>query len=123
NQIPAHTYTGFGMDNLATHVDYFEFQYTTGDIPVQSVWSQTTGQQYQIHRSVWGYYDGHDPELTYYHNPFNGSPSVSWLDTLTLDRVGVHRARTWAFSPHASPANNRGFSLLGAKSDTSDTGG
>jgi len=93
--IPAHTQVAFGKDETATALDYVNWTYSTGDIPVTKVTSPKTGLSYQVYRSASGFYNSHDPEST-----FMTSPSY-WMNTLTFDRVGINPAYTWAFSPLA----------------------
>ncbi len=129
NQIPAHTHTGFGKDELATYVDYVQFKYTTSDIPVTSVTSPKTGKSYQIFRSMNSFYDNHDPERTYWprqymdYPPTDGVPSrIYWHNTLTIDEAGKLNAYTWAYSPHAA-GRYQGFSLLGSRQNHPDLSG
>jgi len=118
-QIPPHTYTGFGKDEVATYVDFVPFQYTAGDIPVTSATSPKTGKSYDIFRSFGSWFQNHDPEDTYHSQPYEtynrpGFPSIIyWNDTLTFDEHGKLAAFTWAFSPNVLPTSYQGYAMNG----------
>lgn len=106
SQIPAHTQTAFGKDDVATSVDYVNFVYSTGDISKTEVVSPKTGNRFHIHRSAGSYYGDHDPESASY------ASDAGWMNTLTLDLVGGVKY-TWSFSPNRAMALQRGFAMGG----------
>lgn len=102
-QIPAHTQVGFGMDNNPTYIDFVNFRYTTGNIPVSAVTGLKTGFTYHIHRNT-GFHHG-------WHNPEEGGGNTNiWNDTLTFDRTGG-RYFSWAFSIYPGSLENRGYAM------------
>ncbi|BFT94085.1 hypothetical protein MNSC_00930 [Minisyncoccus archaeophilus] len=113
SQIPSHNQVAFGKDLNPTEMDYVNFNYTTGNIPVNLVSSPKTGNNYQIHRSTSNYYNAHDPEQPIYN-------SADWNNTLTCDKVGG-AMRSWSFSPNHGTASSRGYSLNGATSSTTES--
>ncbi len=126
-QIPTHTQTAFGRGTVATFVDYVNFVYTTGEIPVTPVTGLKAGVTYQIHRSASAWYISHDPEVSAPPLPRPGDPprpyttcTDSFCDTLTLDQTGGS-FYTWSFSKNYRPrAAVRGHGMLGNLSASSD---
>ena len=115
-QIPSHTQTSFGRGTEATFVDYANFVYTTGDVPLATVAGIRTGFMYQVHRNSTSWYFGHDPE-----SMFRTGCADSWCNTLTFDRTGG-LLYTWAFSPNfSSDTRLRGFGMLGDVGASSQT--
>ncbi len=111
SKIPTHTFTAFGKDDNATFIDYFPFNYRTGDIPKTAVASPKSGIKYHIFRAVNQYYGTHDPESSYLEGPYTGG--IHWQNTLSIDIIGVQSSYSWAYSPHASTAAQRGHSMAG----------
>lgn len=105
SQIPAHSQTAFGRDDTATFLDYFNFVYTTGDIPRRQLGGLKTGHQYHIYRSQSMAQLGLDPESADYASP-------SYYSSLTVDRTGGMNF-TWAFAPLRPIAEGRGYAFLG----------
>ena len=93
NEIPTHNQVGFGQDLKPTDIDYVDFQYTTGDIPLTSLIGIKTGNFYYIHRNLQNSYGSHDA------NPNGTLNNIGqWINTLTFDiDPGNH---SWAFSPN-----------------------
>ncbi|MFN4150796.1 MAG: fibrinogen-like YCDxxxxGGGW domain-containing protein, partial [Candidatus Sericytochromatia bacterium] len=81
SQIPTHTQTSFGQNLDPTFIDYANFLYTTGNIPKTLVSGIKTSNQYHIFRGF-GYYDGYDPESSFY----TTNPSLHY--SLTFDKTG-----------------------------------
>jgi len=107
--IPAHTQVGFGRDEVATAVDYVNWSYSTGNIPVTTVTSPKTGISYQVNRDDANHFTDHDPESS------AANIATPWSNSLTFDRVGGV-FYTWAFSPMLDDAGitRRGYALNGA---------
>lgn len=118
NKIPAHTQVAFGKDNNATFIDYVNWTYTTGEIPVTTLAGlKNPTYSYQVHRSVGGNYYYMNPEEGYY-----TTSAAAWHNTLTFDRTGG-RYMTWAFDPGAVTisANYPGYAMNGDMTGTFDT--
>ncbi|WP_412732553.1 fibrinogen-like YCDxxxxGGGW domain-containing protein [Minisyncoccus archaeiphilus] len=96
SQIPSHNQVAFGKDLDPTFVDYADFTYSTGNIPVTTLTSPKTRKGYQVHRDMGGYYGTHNPE-----GSFNTSTSPGWRNTLTFDELGGSKG-TWAFALNAT---------------------
>lgn len=117
-KIPAHTQVAFGKDNNATYIDYVNWTYSTGDIPVTTLSGlKNTSYSYQVHRNAGGNYYYMNPEETYY-----TSSAAAWHNTLTFDRTGG-RYLTWAFDPGAVSLNAAypGYAMNGDATATRDT--
>lgn len=94
--------------NLTANDFYFDFVYTTGDIPLQVI-TISHAIIYHVHRSQTLFYHGHNPEeLSYPDSNFE------WRDTLTIDRTNG-RFYTYAFSPRYPISYNRGFAYEGVE--------
>lgn len=113
SQIPLHTQSAFGQDLNPTAMDYGNFSYTTGDIPVTRMHSLQNSNIYQIHRSQTDFYDGHTVGNTLFTHR-----DPNWIGTLTVDDTLV--TKRWAFSPNASTLAYRGYALNGARSGVAD---
>ncbi|BFT94095.1 hypothetical protein MNSC_01030 [Minisyncoccus archaeophilus] len=106
SQIPSHNQVAFGKDLNPTEVDYANFIYSTGNIPLSNVFSPKTGGLYQIHRNTTELYGGHDPETGAYYTIDN---QPNWVNTLTFDKVQT--SFSWAFSPIHPEITRRGYSM------------
>gem|GEM_PF-781552 len=115
-QIPVHNQVAFGKDLNPTEVDYANFIYNTGNIPVSLVTSLKTEKTYHVHRNLTGLYGAHDPEGTY----FTIDTQPQWINTLTFDETGGAK-RSWAFSPNATEGNSRGFAMNGDMQPTNES--
>lgn len=113
SQIPGHTQVAFGKHLNPTAVDYFNGNYTTGEIPKTEVAGLKTGKQYHIHRSSNHYYGYHDPDGVY------STTYPFWFGTLTFDEVG-QRGFNWSFGPNGSShdVDIAGYAMLGSKVTT-----
>lgn len=109
SQIPSHTQTSFGKDEVATFVEYFNYQYTTGNIANTQIQGIKNGIPYRIHRNSDYYYNWHDPD-----NSSGIGTISSWINTLTINRVGF-LGEDWAFSPMNSSSVNRGYAMNGSR--------
>ncbi len=111
DQLPAHAETAFGKDLAATHVDYVDFVYGTGNIPKTVVAGkrQDLNRTYHVHRSTDGYFSSHDPDVA------ATSGASQWSNTLTLDQT-PDSGFNWAFSPLATGAENTGYAMNGTPS-------
>jgi hypothetical protein len=105
SQIPAHNQVAFGKDLNPTFVDYVDFTYTTGNIPVTTLTSPKTRKGYQVHRDAGGYFGHHDTEGEY-------SNTYEWNNTLTFDELGGIKY-SWSFSPQHTSINARGATING----------
>lgn len=112
NKIPSHSQVGFGQGNNATLIDYVNWTYSTGDIPVTLLAGQkNVGSSYQVFRSSIGFYNYHNPEEAF------GGNSQYWVNSLTFDKTGG-RFYSWAFAPNAAAfygVNAPGFAINGAE--------
>lgn len=100
NEIPAHTQTGFGQNLKPTDIDYVDFQYTTGDIPLTGLTGLKTGNLYYIYRNRLNSYGSGDPRPD---GTINTIPQ--WRDSLMFDiDPGLY---TWGFSPNNPERLNR----------------
>lgn len=114
-EIPAHTQSSYGFGVNPVVFDYFNYQYTTGNIPVTELTGILTGNVYQIFRDNSYYHSALDPE-----NGLPANPYAQWKHSLTVDLFGTKSARTWGFAPSAT-GDLAGYSLLGEKSSTAET--
>lgn len=112
--IPAHTQVGFGKDEQATAIDYVNWVYPTGNIPVTALRSPKTAKNYQIYRNTGNFPGYGNPEETFWaDNPL-------WFNMLTFDETGGRKS-TWAFAPNGYETG-RGWSFGGTLRDSiSDT--
>lgn len=108
SQIPSHSEVAFGKDDEPAYVDYFDYTYTTGNLPVSLITGKKTGLNYQIYRDVNRYFAAHDPE----DRQFN-SPGSQWVNTLSIDLVGVLHSFSWAFTPRGTNPQTRGYAMSG----------
>ncbi|MDD4409556.1 MAG: fibrinogen-like YCDxxxxGGGW domain-containing protein, partial [Candidatus Pacebacteria bacterium] len=94
-QIPAHSQVAIGkFDGSLSILDYFDYSYNTGNIPVTLLHGKKLDKEYHVHRNASSFYTGHDPESL-----FSPSPgSVLWNNSLTFDEVGGVKY-TWSFVP------------------------
>ncbi|MGH1540719.1 MAG: discoidin domain-containing protein [Arenicella sp.] len=100
NEIPAHTQTGFGQDLKPTDIDYVDFQYSTGDIPLTGLTGLKTGNLYYIYRNRLNSYGSGDPR------PDGNLITIpQWNDALMFDvHPGLY---TWGFAPNNPERLNR----------------
>lgn len=111
SQIPAHSEVGFGKDNLATDIDYVDFQYTTGNIAKTALTGKAAGSlSYHIYRNTANYYNAQDPESSL-------QSLTGWRNTLTFDRQGGS-FYTWAFTVESTNPVVRGYGYKGAVQTT-----
>ncbi|OQB08626.1 MAG: hypothetical protein BWY21_01166 [Parcubacteria group bacterium ADurb.Bin216] len=115
SQIPTHNQVAFGKDLNPTELDYFDFTYYTGNIPIYETIGRKTKNHYHLHRHLTGFYNGHDPESSYYSNTY-----PEWQNTLTIDKLGGINY-TWAFSPNHPTVTSRGFAMNGSVSGLSNS--
>jgi len=115
SQLPSdRTQTGFGQDLLPTDIDYVDFVYITGNIPVTLLTGKKhTSNSYQIHRNTGSYYNAHDPErYLEYDN--------AWKSTLTFDKTGGTFS-TWVFCPLYPSGRVRGYGYNAEITGVSDS--
>lgn len=114
SELPAHTQTAFGRDLSATHIDYVNLVYTTGNIAkIELAGAKGT---YHLHRSSSGHYTNHNPE----HDVEDQNLAHrAWNNTLTFDLVGG-TSYSWSFSPYQSAAAQRGFAMNGGRYQTEE---
>ena len=99
-EVPSHTQTAFGKDLIATYIDYSNFTYENGNIPVTELTGLKTGKKYQVHRDMSGYFPWHDPETNSFGEGFS-----HWRNTLTFDELGGKNF-SWQFSPRGNEYRN-----------------
>ena len=80
-EIPNHTQTAFGKDFDSNFIDFFNFEYITGDIPKTLITGLKSNDSYHINRDVAYSYFYCDPEE-------NVSSSPTWFNALTIDKTG-----------------------------------
>jgi hypothetical protein len=107
SQIPSHSETGISQEswNGLSVANYFDFIYSTEDIPLQVI-EDKDGVFYHVHRNSSYYYAYHDPEG----KVRSGDPM--WEDSLTIDQVGG-RAFTYSFSPNNTEVTMRSYAYSG----------
>jgi hypothetical protein len=86
---------------------YFDFVYSTGDIPVTLINVNGSTTQYQISRSKNSFFSYCDPEAVY------RTDYSQWFNSLTIDLYGNINPRTYCFAPNNPNAYERGFSYEG----------
>jgi len=102
DELPVHSQVSFGQGLLPTGIDYVDFQYTTGDIPITQLTGLKTGSRYFIHRDASIFYASHNARP-------NGTTGVNpvWVDTLTFSiEPGLW---SWAFSPNNGGVGRSGY--------------
>jgi len=93
DELPAHSQVAFGRDLLPTDIDYVNFEYTTGDIPLTELTGLKTGNTYYAHRDQTDFYRQHDATPS-----ANTVANTVLNNTLTFDaEPGIY---SWAFSPN-----------------------
>ncbi|BFT95134.1 hypothetical protein MNSC_11420 [Minisyncoccus archaeophilus] len=112
SQIPSHNQVAFGKDLDPTFVDYADFTYSTGNIPVTTLTSPKTRKGYQVYRDDLGYYTYHDPENTY------NTTNLQWRG-FGFDELGGSKF-SFGFSPYITFNYNRGFGLNGVDLHTTN---
>ncbi|MFA6348460.1 MAG: fibrinogen-like YCDxxxxGGGW domain-containing protein [Candidatus Paceibacterota bacterium] len=112
-QIPAHSQVAIGKIESGTLsiLDYFDYEYSTDNIPVTALYGIKTGSNYQAHRNSATYYSSHDPEQA-------SNTNALWNNTLTFDKTGGVNF-SWTFAPNQTTVNSRGFSYNGASLSSS----
>lgn len=113
SELPPHTqmsYNAIDSTHLNSGLQAFNYQYTTGNIPLENIQSYTTLTEFQIHRNIGHHYAHNDPEEAYRPNPL---PEI-FDNTLTIDAVGGI-GRNFSYSPNAPSQENIGYSYEGAR--------
>jgi hypothetical protein len=113
NELPSHSKVLFEkIDNVSSagvnsFSDWFDYQYTTGNINLTTIAESVSGVSFQIHRDINSFYGWHNPEEGLFQNIHN-----EWENTLTVDKVGG-RNISYAFSPQQNIQQSRGYSFNG----------
>jgi hypothetical protein len=113
SEIPPHSQISMSQtnyDGMNTSNKYFNYVYTTGNIPVTHITELSSNSLYAIHRNTSEFFGRHDPEAE------KGTLN-EWYDTLTIDLVDelVYGQYSFAFSPEntAGREHYRGYSYNG----------
>lgn len=105
-QIPPHTQTAFGKDDIATYIDYVDWVYSTGDIATVQAKNPKTGATYFIHRNKAYAYEDLNPQLSGT-NASNGFGT--WVNSLEVTKSGTSFG--WAFAPVNERQDLRGYRM------------
>lgn len=117
SQMPTHNQTAFSRGLSAGEFEWFNLNYTTGDIGLTEVVGQATGHAYFVYRNESNYYWDHDVGEKALEPDAEGS---RWGGTLAVDRKGGW-LQNWAFSPSIGPDRSVadiGFAFQGARRAT-----
>ena len=99
NELPSHTQMAVSHSNYgSTIIDYFNFNYSTGNIPLQNITRVINGDTFAIHRDSSYFYGHHSPitRPTPYYIGSVGSNWLGWFNTFTIEGNDTH---FFAFSP------------------------
>jgi hypothetical protein len=102
-EVPEHSQAAFGKELNPVFIDYFDFTYSTGNIPITLVEGKLSGKSYQIHRNYSSGFSRGDPENT-------GTNLYAWNNTLTADETGGPKY-SWAFGPRHPTPGYRGYAM------------
>jgi hypothetical protein len=114
SQIPTHSQVSFGKDLNPTFVDYVDFTYSTGNIPVTTLISPKTRKGYQVYRNTSDTYNQGDPEGTYLGN------QLGWNNNLSIDELGGTKY-SWTFCPLIDSVPGRTYAMSGDKQITNES--
>lgn len=103
---PTHTQVSFGKDLVASFVDYFDSQYTVGNINLNTMTGKKTGDNYQIYRNTHYAIGNNDPEVGGVYS------NTSWNNTMILDKTNG-TFYSWVFAPRNTIQANRGVGMNG----------
>lgn len=109
-ELPSHSeisYSQSSLDGLSSNNLYFNYTYTTGDIPLSTI-TDNNGDSYYVHRNINNYYGWHDPDdysISYYSD---------WNNTFTISKIETNtRSFDFAYSINQPNQQMRGYCYNG----------
>ena len=112
SELPSHSQVSFGQEDARSGRfagnTYFNFIYSTGNIPLTTITSIVSGTDFLLHRDIGGFYHWHNPSTGIYGNEY------VWNNSLFVNPVSNDITFAWAFSPQQSTQVARGYAIAGS---------